>query len=47
MGRRPHVFEPCVRAGTRFVLILYAIPLWLSLTTVMLAPVRARLLLVC
>lgn len=40
------VFEPYLRAGTRIVLILYAIPLWLSLTMIMLAPVWARLLLV-
>jgi hypothetical protein len=38
------IFEPYFRAGTRIVLILYALPLFLSLTLVVLGPNWNRLL---
>jgi hypothetical protein len=38
------VFEPYLRAGTRITLIVFAIPLGLSLTLVALEPVWARVL---
>lgn len=38
------VLEPYFRAGTRIVLLLYALPLFLSLTLVVLGPVWNRLL---
>jgi hypothetical protein len=36
--RRRVVFEPYFKAGTRIVLVLYAVPLFLSLTLVALTP---------
>jgi hypothetical protein len=42
--RARDVFEPYLRAGTRIVLILYALPLGLSLTLVALGPVWNRVL---
>jgi hypothetical protein len=38
------IFEPYMRAGTRIVLILYALPLFLSLTLVVLGPVWNRVI---
>ena len=40
----PDVVAPYIRAGTRIVLVLYAIPLGLSLTLVVLEPIWTRLL---
>ena len=42
----PDVVAPYIRAGTRIVLVLYAIPLGLSLTLVVLEPIWTRLLFV-
>src|SRR5829696_392870 len=42
----PDVLAPYIRAGTRIVLVLYAIPLGLSLTLVVLEPIWTRLLFV-
>jgi hypothetical protein len=39
-----HLLEPYYRAGTRIVLLLFALPLALSLTLVVLDPVWNRLL---
>jgi hypothetical protein len=47
LGRRDfsrRVFEPYLRAGTRITLIVFAIPLGLSLTLVVLEPVWSRIL---
>jgi hypothetical protein len=41
---RRAVFEPYFRSGTRIVLVLYALPLFLSLTLVVLTPDWNRLL---
>ena len=42
----PDVVAPYIRADTRIVLVLYAIPLGLSLTLVVLEPIWTRLLFV-
>ncbi|MGH3083583.1 MAG: hypothetical protein ACRDNP_05890 [Gaiellaceae bacterium] len=44
LGEAREVMEPYFRAGARIVLILYAIPLFLSLTLVVLGPTWNRLL---
>jgi hypothetical protein len=46
LDRSREVVEPYMRAGTRIVLVLFAIPVGLSITLVVLEPIWNRLLLV-
>ncbi len=46
VSHAPEVFERYFRSGTRIVLVLYAIPIFLSLTLVALDPVWSRVLFV-